>query len=148
MNKIVRVTEDHVDFIRVLHDINFQMNYCEEFYTHIVDDPKLGAYVCILDEHVVGEISYKKKSHESEKHIYITTLSVDSNYRRRGIATSLLLHLFNEHIDTNVFSLHTEESNIPAQTLYSSMGFELEGIVSLYYTTEDAYYMVRRKEFY
>lgn len=59
----------------------------------------------------------------------IINIAVDKKYRKLGIGTSLLNHLFKLCTDMNChdITLEVRESNILAQSMYSKMGFVEEG---------------------
>ncbi|MCR5774857.1 MAG: ribosomal protein S18-alanine N-acetyltransferase [Lachnospiraceae bacterium] len=60
----------------------------------------------------------------------ITNVLVDREYRRRGIAESLLGYLMDEgrKIGVRAFTLEVRCSNVPAIRLYEKLGFVSEGI--------------------
>jgi ribosomal-protein-alanine N-acetyltransferase len=79
---------------------------------------------------------------------HVTTIVVDPAWRRRGIATRLLLVLTHAAIDRGAKSLSLEVrvSNSPAQALYQRFGFVPAGVRKGYYpdTREDALVMWAR----
>ena len=57
-------------------------------------------------------------------HAY-TSLVVDPNYFRRGIASKLIDFVLN-HYEVNMFTVETGKDNGPARKLYEGFGFELQ----------------------
>lgn len=75
-------------------------------------------------------------------HADITTIAVNKDYLKKGIATLLLNELFKKcrelHIDKIFLEVRT--SNIPAINLYEKLGFKKISTRKNYYTNnEDAY---------
>ena len=73
-------------------------------------------------------------------------VAVDSFYRKKGKAISLLSHSFLALIDCGVKEVFLEvrKSNLPAISLYKKLGFTLISERKNYYKTEDA--LVLKKE--
>ena len=74
---------------------------------------------------------------------HVTTLGVAEAYRRRGIASRMLLELIDRSIaagSRNV-TLEVRESNADAQALYERFGFDHVGKRHGYYRDEDALVM-------
>lgn len=75
----------------------------------------------------------------------ITNIAVCDGYRRMGIAGELLKQIFKLASEKGVISIFLEvrQSNIPAQALYNSVGFEAVGIRKNFYEkpSEDAIIM-------
>ena len=79
--------------------------------------------------------------------LHINTIAVDSHFRRRGLATALMVHILDEaaaHGATRAY-LEVRRSNLPAQALYESLGFTVAGVRRNYYTSpeEDALVLTR-----
>ena len=60
---------------------------------------------------------------------YVKRVIVHPDYRKRGLARSLMLHLITfarceRHLQA--IDLHVWESNVPAIRLYEALGFELQ----------------------
>lgn len=75
----------------------------------------------------------------------ITNIAVSPGYRRRGIAKALLTALIAEAKErgTGRILLEVRMSNLPARTLYESLGFVCDGVRKRYYRdpVEDAILM-------
>ncbi|MBN1231490.1 MAG: ribosomal protein S18-alanine N-acetyltransferase [Anaerolineales bacterium] len=77
--------------------------------------------------------------------IHIATVATDTEYRRRGVSETILRTIFADLIQLGAkeATLEVRESNIPAQTLYKKLGFEIINIRPNYYSDngEAAYLM-------
>jgi ribosomal-protein-alanine N-acetyltransferase len=77
---------------------------------------------------------------------HIMNVSVDPDRRRRGIATAMLLSLFERVSDPEAqFTLEVRRSNFAALELYDRLGFKSAGVRRRYYADngEDAIVMWR-----
>ena len=91
--------------------------------------------VAKIDEKIVGYIGMQFIMDEC----HILNIAVDTDYRRMGIATKLVNELFKlckEHQTTYVM-LEVRSTNIPAQKLYSKLGFKDEVLRKDYYKNPD-----------
>jgi ribosomal-protein-alanine N-acetyltransferase len=81
---------------------------------------------------------------------HVMNIAVADAYRRRGIASALLLRLFQvtETDPRRGYTLEVRVSNVGAISLYERLGFERRGIRRGYYTDnrEDALIMWREPE--
>ena len=77
--------------------------------------------------------------------VQITNIAVHSDYRRLGIGKALLSHLLNatQKEGATFYSLEVRRSNRPAQALYESQGFSVQGERKNYYGDEDALIMLK-----
>ena len=91
--------------------------------------------VAKIDEKIVGYIGMQFIMDEC----HILNIAVDTDYRRMGIATRLVNELFKhckKHKTTYVM-LEVRVTNIPAQKLYSKLGFKDEVLRKDYYKNPD-----------
>lgn len=72
------------------------------------------------DNTIVGNISYEVRSDDS---IYLSGLVVEPRFQRQGVAREALVQLLNKLKGVSRFELVTHPENIPALTLYQSLGF-------------------------
>ncbi len=76
---------------------------------------------------------------------HITNVAVDPNYRRRGFGVILMRHMMQIAVlrGASEMTLEVRESNLAAQNLYLSLGFEISGRRKHYYadTGEDGLIM-------
>lgn len=86
---------------------------------------KLDTYICTdpISKVIIGALDINPLSH------YILNLTVSENFRRLGIATSLLVHAFSKQkkYDKNdEMSLMVENHNRAARNLYEGQGYALK----------------------
>lgn len=106
------------------------------------DSDILTSLVYILDGTVSGYISSSCVLGELEIH----SVAVDSNFRRRGIARALIEEL--ERLkNPDIAFLEVRKSNVPAISLYSSLGFIEYGLRRAYYQDPQEDAMLMRKIF-
>ncbi len=78
---------------------------------------------------------------------YIANIAVHPEYRRKGVACSLINELISYSLEHGLsfITLEVRESNLPAISLYEKYGFEKVGRRKNYYRlpTEDAILMTR-----
>lgn len=73
--------------------------------------------------------------------IEIEYIVIDSDYRRKGIATKLLKEI--EKNDIKNITLEVKESNLIAINFYKKNGFKIEAIRKNYYGNENGYLMLK-----
>ncbi|MCJ7444214.1 MAG: ribosomal protein S18-alanine N-acetyltransferase [Methanotrichaceae archaeon] len=74
-------------------------------------------------------------------------LAVKPAYQNRGIATRLLSYILNifKHMGAVSATLEVRASNKIAQSLYSSMGFQMTGIFPNYYTNGEMAIIMKKR---
>ena len=101
--------------------------------------------VCLAAFHDGSLVGYLVCS-RYERVWHVMNVSVDPDRRRRGIATTLLNHLFDRVGDDEArFTLEVRRSNTAALALYEGFGFRVAGVRRRYYQDngEDAFVMWR-----
>ena len=113
-------------------------------YTKLAESP--GGLVLVYEAsgQPVGFLAARQAADEAE----ILNIAVHRDFRRKGVASALLLAAlseFHRSATARVF-LELRESNLPALTLYNRHGFLPSGRRKAYYhfPTEDAVCMVRK----
>ncbi|NIA14368.1 MAG: ribosomal protein S18-alanine N-acetyltransferase [Nitrospiraceae bacterium] len=105
--------------------------------------PSACFYVAHLDGQLVGYVGMWVVIDEA----HITSVTVHQAYRRRGLGRMLLEYILNvaRHLGLSHATLEVRETNIAAQRLYYSMGFQHVGRRKEYYskTREDAIIMLK-----
>ncbi|MCA1737796.1 MAG: ribosomal protein S18-alanine N-acetyltransferase [Actinobacteria bacterium] len=99
-----------------------------------------GLYLVLEEGRVLsGYIGVKLISDEA----HVMTLAVHPERRRRGLARTLIEAALDAPSSGGVRRVHLEvrPSNLPARTLYASMGFAETGLRPGYYGDEDALLM-------
>lgn len=93
---------------------------------------------------------------EGQRHVmeptgHVTSIAVLPDYRKRGLATSLLSQL-HTHLEqsrgVHNVGLHVRQGNVAATRLYErKLGYNIEQVLDHYYADgEPAYYMMRRSQ--
>jgi ribosomal protein S18 acetylase RimI-like enzyme len=108
--------------------------------------PKIVAYVLgkIESRPIVDYDDPISGAHRVETLGHVTSLAVHHDFRRLGLATSLMEQLHHHLQSHGVQScgLHVRTSNQAACRLYQEDGYEIAKIIPLYYQDgEDAYFM-------
>ena len=77
--------------------------------------------------------------------LYIASIAVHSDHRRRGIATELMRSLTEQarRGEAHLIWLHVRVSNQSAIDFYKELDFQITHRVPRYYREEDAYIMMR-----
>lgn len=114
----------------------------ESFCSEVLKDN--GIVLCFTDGiNVIALLSGYFAEGEGD----ITSIAVDENFRRQGLAQKLIAELEKLLPDSteNIF-LEVRESNIPAVSLYRKCGFEKLSIRKNFYTNprENAVVMVKK----
>ncbi len=105
------------------------------FERELVDDGSRCYLVARLAEAAAHDVvGYGGMQMQSEQ-AHITTLTIDGRFRRRGVATRLLVDLLREARARGAESatLEVRIDNVPAQRLYAGLGFRPVGMRSKYY---------------
>lgn len=138
----------HINGVYELSKLCFNVPWSLESISNELSNP-LAKYIIAQDlstDKVIGFAGVWIIAGEGD----ITNIAVNPNYRKKGIASELLINLFKVCSESSCdnITLEVRASNIPAQNLYSKFGFINEGIRKKYYSDngEDAIIMWKRKE--
>ena len=102
-------------------------------------------WVVALDgERVVGYIGSQSSADETD----VMNVAVHPDYRRRGIAESLIESLVRElkNRGSHALMLEVRDSNEPAISLYEKLGFRQVGLRKNYYHNPKEHARILRKE--
>lgn len=102
-----------------------------------------GFFVAELDGYVVA---FVVAAFTEDGDGRVLSLAVDERFRRRGIATALMEHVFDYYRQRGIgkVKLEVRVSNLPARKLYEKLGFRAAGMIRNYYADgEDAFVMVK-----
>lgn len=102
--------------------------YPDNFLVYVHDDTE-GVPVKI-----VGYIIFHSDGH-------IVSIAVRTDYRRRGIGSTLVAEMLKRTKGTAIVEVH--KSNDAAKKFYTHLGFSVRALISRYYGDEDALVMVR-----
>ncbi len=123
--KAVRVTGEHLAGIARLEALTFAEPWSESALALLLSDTALG-FVCLDDEACpVAYVGMLTVLDEGQ----ITNVATHPDYRRRGLADSLLRALLAEARERRLstLSLEVRESNRAAIALYEKHGFFVAG---------------------
>lgn len=100
-----------------------------------------GSYlVAECSGEILGYVGLKHTADE----LHVVNIAVRPGSRRQGLARRLLLAAISCYSGTRTVYLEVRPSNIPARTLYESLGFSTAGHRPRYYGNEDALIMSLR----
>lgn len=130
--------------VREVHKIesaSYLTPWTASAFERACEDDQEEFWVARLAGKIVGYAGFRKEPELG----HIVNVTVHPDYRRRGIATLLLRHLFNRMRVTGYDRTYLEvrETNLAAQSLYRKLGFRPVRTVKGYYfdTGEDAVIM-------
>jgi ribosomal-protein-alanine N-acetyltransferase len=118
-------------------------NYTRQTFKFLFNEPNTLAYKAATNDRMIG---YLFAIVQQEGLAHITTLGVDPEFRRRGIASKLLIHLENRlrAKNINTIALEVRLSNHSARRLYLRHGFAVTQRISNYYSDgEDCLLMIK-----
>jgi len=143
--QVVKIEREHIKAIAELEKVCFSEPWSEET---LLSAYKTGTkfFVAIKNSKVLGYVGISCVIDEG----YITNVAVFPQYRRQGVASSLLNRVFSLASDEGLsfVSLEVRESNSSAISLYEKFGFKTEGKRKNFYSNplEDALIMTKRFE--
>lgn len=143
---IQKMNETHVGQVAQLEKVCFSTPWSEISLKEELTNNFARFYVALCDGQVAGYIG----AHNIVGEVYITNVAVSPDYRRRGIAETLIKKLveitFTEGAE--FITLEVRKSNESAIKLYTKMGFQIVGERKNFYENprEDALLMTYRGE--
>ena len=124
-----------------LDKICFAVPWSEQAFVDETENELANYIVAVDNDAVIGYIGYWKVIDEG----HITNVAVNPEYRRKGIASSMLSKIIKAAYEDKLYMLTLEvrKSNTAAQKLYEKFGFVPLGERKNYYhlPTEDAVIM-------
>jgi [ribosomal protein S18]-alanine N-acetyltransferase len=128
----------------ILRDSTEAAQWPSESYVKLAVSPGGVFLVCETATQIIGFVAARQVADEAE----ILNIAVHRDFRRKGVATALLLaalEKFRSAAIARVF-LELRESNQPARALYEHLGFVLSGRRKSYYRdpVEDALCMQKK----
>ena len=140
------MNENHVKGVYELSEECFAIPWTLDSINNELNNP-LAKYVIAQDlstGEVVGFVGVWIIAGEGD----ITNIAVTPKYRKHGIASNLLIKLFEvcKTFNCGDITLEVRASNIPAQNLYKKFNFKEEGMRKGYYSDngEDTIIMWKR----
>ena len=134
----------HVPWIAELEKICFHDPWSERSIASELENPLSYWLVAMDGEKLVGYVGSQTVLGETD----MMNVAVSPDYRRQGIAEGLILALIADlkARESHCLTLEVRDSNTPARSLYTSLGFSEIGRRKNYYRNprEDA--LILRKE--
>jgi ribosomal-protein-alanine N-acetyltransferase len=136
-----------LDAILAIEAASFTSPWTREMYLAELDN--VGVSFCYMardtEGNVLGFCSFWRVLDE----LHINNLAVAPEYRRRGVATALLMFVLREaeKLGARRATLEVRRSNEPARHLYERLGFAAAGVRRAYYSNpvEDAIVLWREQ---
>ncbi len=133
--KITKMTKEDLPGVWKVEENAFPIPWPLSSFEEELNNLLATFLVAKIDKKIVGYIGMWFVMDEC----HIANIAVDQDYRRMGIATKLVNELFKlckAHKTTYVM-LEVRVSNIPAQKLYTKLGFKDEVLRKNYYKNPD-----------
>lgn len=142
--EIVRMSISDVPAVAELERKCFSDPWSERSVAAELENPLSLWLVALLGRTVVGYVGSQSVMEQAD----MMNIAVNPDYRRQGIAESLIERLVAELKDKQVSSLTLEvrASNAPAIALYRKLGFSQVGKRPNYYRNPREYALILRKE--
>lgn len=142
--QIRRMTERDVSQAAALEAANFTTPWSEKSFYEQLEKSNALYMVAEREGQIIGVCGLVESYGEAE----IYNVSVDSNYRRRGVGTLLMRELLAEGSRKGIsaYTLEVRAGNEAAIYLYEKLGFMKEGLRRGFYDRprEDAVIMWKR----
>lgn len=137
-----RMRSDDLDEVVGIERVSFSLPWSRGAFLYEMEQNRVArCWVVRDDERVVGYVCLWEIGDE----VHITNIAVHPDFRRRGIARTLLNHILDDarRRSLRVVALEVRPSNQEARKLYESYGFRVVGRRKGYYydTGEDALVM-------
>ncbi len=147
MNVVISLMRDEdIDSVLDISSLSFSISWSKISYIQELTNPIAKYLVAKIDNRVIGFIGTWIVLDES----HITNIAVHPNYRKQGIASTLLEGLLSYCKDKGcvAYTLEVRSSNKAARSLYGKYNFKQEGIRKGYYADnkEDAIIMWLREQ--
>ena len=143
----VRISDVQLsDFSKIIEieKVSFPSPWDFDTFLSTYVDSRCKAIVARRDEKIMGYCF----SVDMENMLHVLNLAVNPAFRRMGIARRLIYEMseFAKNSHKNAILLEVRVNNLPARSLYLSMGFTSATTWHGYYadTGEDAFIMVKR----
>lgn len=140
------MNEEDIDGILDISSVSFSISWSKDSYIQELTNPVAKYFVAKFDNKVVGFAGTWIVLDEA----HITNIAVHPDYRKKGIASKLLVELINycRNNSCTGYTLEVRRSNKAALALYEAHNFQQAGIRKGYYedNKEDAVLMWLRDE--
>jgi len=137
--------EEDIDSVVDISSLSFSICWSKNSYIDELSNPIARYLVAKIDNKVVGFVGTWIVLDES----HITNIAIHPNYRKQGIASTLLEEFLNycKSQGCNAYTLEVRSGNKAARALYEKYNFKQDGIRKGYYedNKEDAVIMWLRE---
>ena len=144
MMTFTEMKQDHVPQIAELEKLCFADPWSEKSIASELGNIWSYWVVALDGDRVVGYIGSQSSADETD----VMNVAVHPDYRRRGIAESLIdvLILELKNRGSHALMLEVRDSNAPAIALYEKLGFQQVGLRKNYYHNPKEHARILRKE--
>ena len=141
---ITEMNATHVPQVAELEKICFADPWSEKSVASELDNKWALWLVAVEDDRVTGYIGSQTSIDETD----VMNVAVHPDFRRRGIAESLIIRLVDElkMRGSHALMLEVRASNTPAIALYEKLGFRQVGCRKNYYRNPKEDALILRKE--
>lgn len=122
--------EDIADVLKI-ENACFSTPWTEQGISESIADANTYLYIAYVDDAVAGYMGVQIFSGDG----FVTNVATLPEYRQMGVAKALINEVLKH--DMNFLTLEVRESNIPAISLYKSLGFEEVGKRPRFYRNPD-----------
>nr|CAB3264180.1 N-alpha-acetyltransferase 50-like [Phallusia mammillata] len=143
------ITQHNIKQLKRLNQYIFPVSYNDKFYKDVLEVGEL-AKLAFFNDVVVGAVCCRVDVHDGVRRLYIMTLGCLAPYRRQGLGTVLLKHIFQICESDGKFRsifLHVQINNDSAINFYKHFGFEIVETKESYYKRiqpSDAYVLEKK----
>lgn len=142
--EIVRMNKNHIDMVMEVENSSFTMPWSKQSFLDELLNPLSYYVVAIENDLVLGYGGLWAILDEG----HITNIAVHKNFRKNGIASTILLKIIEFAVENGLsfLTLEVRKSNAPAISLYKKYGFFDVAIRKGYYqdNNEDALIMTKQ----
>lgn len=129
------ITQHNIKQLKLLNQVILPVTYNDKFYKDVLDVGDL-AKLAFFNDIVVGAVCCRIDNSRGRKRLYIMTLGCLAPYRRRGVGTVLLNHVFNiceKDKSISAIFLHVQVNNQSALDFYMNFDFKIVQTEKQYY---------------
>ncbi|MGA2090038.1 MAG: ribosomal protein S18-alanine N-acetyltransferase [Endomicrobiales bacterium] len=139
MTVFLPLAVEYLNDVVAIEGKSFPTPWTRTLFEREISVPISHFFVVINDDMLVGYGGYWLVSDEAS----IVNLAVHPAYRKQGFGRKILLFLMDDAQTRGARAVFLEvrKGNVAAQCLYTSCGFEINGLRARYYGDEDAVVM-------
>ena len=128
------MAHEDLEEVMAIERASFRYPWSSRFFLQEFQVKCARSMLAVVDEKIVGYVLFWLLPNEIDIH----NVAVLSAFRRRGIGRLLLNQVIAEGMRLSYLrvTLEVRRSNIPAQRLYESLGFNLDGVRKGYYSDD------------